>query len=190
MTPFLYMRLLKRHWWMIAARGALAVLLGFVFFGWPAETSAVLLIVLSVFMVTDGALCLAAVSFPRPREHALWTFRAEAYLSIAFAGAIAFFSQLAPLPGFVLLALWSAGRGLLAYLGARRLRGERHVEVPLAMESLISVTLAVLLLFKPGMDEIVIHGILGLYAVSHGVSLVLLSLRLRTVEMRARLIAV
>src|SRR5690606_31018452 len=57
-----------RNWWVLALRGALAVLFGIVAIMWPGATIAAFVLLLGAFVLVDGGLSLAGAVRPAPGQ--------------------------------------------------------------------------------------------------------------------------
>jgi uncharacterized membrane protein HdeD (DUF308 family) len=51
---------LTRHWWVLAVRGALAILFGVIAFAWPGITVAALVLLWGAYAFVDGVFALVA----------------------------------------------------------------------------------------------------------------------------------
>ena len=90
---------LARNWWIIALRGAAAIIFGILTFITPGVTLAVLVLFFGAYALSDGILNLVAVFRRREGERPWWALLAEGLVSIA-AGVVTFLA-----PGLTALAL-------------------------------------------------------------------------------------
>src|SRR4051794_8584181 len=58
---------LTRNWWVLAVRGALAVLFGFVALIWPGITVLALVLLFGAYALVDGVMALYTALFDRGR---------------------------------------------------------------------------------------------------------------------------
>jgi uncharacterized membrane protein HdeD (DUF308 family) len=169
---------LARNWWMIALRGAAAILFGLLAFVWPGATLLSVVIVYGAFALVDGVLAVATAAMgegPAPR---MW---------LAIAGALGVAAGLLTLgwPGITALVLlffigvWAIAVGLMQIVGAIKLRDEIDNEWWLLVGGVLSVVFGVGVLTFPGAGALALILLIGSYAIAYGVTLVMLSLRLR-----------
>jgi uncharacterized membrane protein HdeD (DUF308 family) len=176
---------LARNWWMIALRGAAAILFGLLAFVWPGATMLGLVIVYGAFALVDGVLAIATAAMgegPAPR---MW---------LTIAGALGVAAGLLTLgwPGITALVLlffigvWAIAVGLMQIVGAIKLRDEIDNEWWLLAGGVLSMLFGVGVLTFPGAGALALILLIGTYAIAYGITLVMLSLRLRGHHHEAR----
>src|SRR5256885_4424651 len=120
---------LARNWWVVALRGALAVLFGVLALVWPAITIGVLVLLFGAYALVDGVFALGSALFggARVEGRRAWLIL-EGVVGVA-AGIVAFVW-----PGVTALALlwviaaWAIITGVLEIATAIRLRRELRGE--------------------------------------------------------------
>jgi uncharacterized membrane protein HdeD (DUF308 family) len=173
---------LPRHWWVVALRGAAAVVFGILAFVWPGITLGALILLFGAYAIVDGVLLLYAAV--RQSDHR-WTLALEGVIGIA-AGLIAF-----TLPGITALALlfviaaWAILTGIMEIVAGVRLRRSIDNEWTLVAAGVLSVVFGVLLIAQPGSGVLALVWLIGLYAVLFGAAVLALSWRLRGFHVRA-----
>ena len=91
--------LLSRNWWVLALRGALAILFGFLAFISPGITLLALVFLFGAYMLVDGALAIAVALWQAGKAERWWLLLIEGAVGV-LAGIVAFAS-----PGITALAL-------------------------------------------------------------------------------------
>ncbi len=179
------MLILARNWWVLALRGAIAILFGIVAILWPVATIAAFVLLFGAFAVVDGVLSLAGAVRPPPGQ-SRGILIAFGLISLA-AGLVVL-----ALPGPSTLALiwvtaaWALLDGVTAIAGAIALRKVIRGEWMLAAFGVLSLALGVFLLARPVAGAVGLMWAVGAWAIMAGITLVGLGFRLRSWERRAR----
>jgi uncharacterized membrane protein HdeD (DUF308 family) len=167
---------LAQHWWALALRGVLGIMVGLIALFFPGVTLAALVLLLAAYLLVDGVFAIAAgVQAARQHERS-WPLFLEGVADIV-AGLIAFFW-----PAITLLALvyltgfWAIVSGVLMIASA--FRPPRRREWLLALAGALSVIFGVLILFAPIAGAVVLAWWFGAYAFAFGVVLLILAFRL------------
>jgi uncharacterized membrane protein HdeD (DUF308 family) len=171
---------LIRRWWIVAARGIVAVAFGVAAFVAPERTLGFLVTLFGLFAIADGVFTMGAgVSVN-------WL---SLFLEGVVGGAIGLVTFLYPPVAqtwFVYwIVAWALVTGTLELVGAVQLR--KVVNGPmvtgewlLAASGLISLVFGAVVGFGPGPDGVALISVIGVYAVVSGVLLVALALNIRT----------
>jgi uncharacterized membrane protein HdeD (DUF308 family) len=179
------MLILARNWWVLALRGALAVLFGIVAIMWPGATIAAFVLLFGAFALVDGVLSLAGAVRPEPGQ--------SRGVLIAF-GLISLLAGVAvlALPGPSTLALiwvtaaWAVMVGVSAIAAAIALRKVIRGEWMLAAFGVLSLALGVFLVARPIEGAVGLMWAVGAYAIMAGATLLALGFRLRSWDRQAR----
>jgi len=166
----------------LAFRGVLAVVFGLTAFAWPHLSTAGLVLLFGAYAVADGLFALAAAAWAGTWHLRRWPFLGEAGASVLW-GAFAFLR--AGMPEFELLTLiatWAIVTGIFECAAAAAVELESHCKRLLALNSLASVLLGVLLLTFPGGDVLTVVWLVGVYACLFGILLLMLAFRLRALR--------
>lgn len=174
--------LMSRQWWVLALRGAIAVLFGVMAIAWPGITVLALVMLWGIYAVIDGitglSMAFTARRVPDPQR---WLY---ALLGVAglVAGLIAiFWPEITALVLLVIIASWAVIAGVLQLIAAFRLRKEITGEWFLALSGAVCIVLGVLLFTQPATGAIALVVAIATFALVWGVSLILLGFRLRKV---------
>lgn len=169
---------LARNWWLFTLRGIFGVLFGLLALLFPGPTMLSLVILFSAYMLVDGAAgIVSAVRAMRRRDQwGLLIF--EGLLNIA-VGIVAFLWPDITVLAFVfLVAAWAIISGGLMMAAGFRLNIE-HGRWWLVLGGLCSVIYGGLLVAMPLIGAVVLTWWMGAYALVFGISLIILSFRLR-----------
>ncbi|TDC45894.1 HdeD family acid-resistance protein [Actinomadura sp. KC345] len=170
--------LMTRHWWVLALRGAFAVLFGIVAWVWPGITVLVLVVLFGAFALVDGLIAvMMAVRGASGAPRGL--------LALAGAAGIALGVAALGWPGitaFVLLMLiaaWAIATGVLEIVAAIALRKELQGEWAYALTGAISVLFGILLLVWPVSGALAVVWLIGLFSIMFGAVMAGVAFRLR-----------
>jgi uncharacterized membrane protein HdeD (DUF308 family) len=170
---------LARNWWLVALRGAAAIIFGILTFITPGITLAVLILFFGAYALVDGIVNIVTVIRRREGERPWWALLAEGIVSVA-AGVIAFLA-----PGLTALALvyliagWAVITGAFEIGAAVRLRQEIRGEWWLALSGIVSIVFGILVMLAPATGALAMVLFIGAYAIVFGAMLLGFAFRLR-----------
>src|SRR4051812_23936913 len=170
---------LARNWWLFMLRGILGVLFGLIALFFPGPTMLSLVILFSAYMLVDGAAAIvSAVRAMRRRDQwGLLIF--EGLLNIA-VGIVAFLWPGLTVLAFVfLVAGWAIITGGFMMAAGFRLNIS-HGRWWLVLGGLCSLIYGALLIAMPLIGAVVLTWWMGAYALVFGITLIILSFRLRS----------
>jgi uncharacterized membrane protein HdeD (DUF308 family) len=164
---------------MLLLRGVLAFVFGLICFAYPGVTLRILVIVFGSYTLLDGLLAVAAAITRAHSQPRWWSTLIEGVAGSMIGVIILSWPGITGLGLLYLMALWAILTGILKMMAARRLR--RHIigEWLLLLSGVASVVCGVLLFFMPGSGALAVLFWIGTYAVSIGLFLVVVALRLR-----------
>jgi uncharacterized membrane protein HdeD (DUF308 family) len=173
------LRLLSRHWWVLALRGLLAVVFGLLALIWPTTTVRLLVILFGVYALVDGLFSLYSALVNRRRRGGWWLLLVEAVAGVG-VGILAFvWPQITALAFLYLIAAWAMVTGVLELVAAFQLRRQVEGEWVLALAGIVSIVLGLLLALRPGSGLVAVVWFVGAYAIVFGILLIVLGFRLR-----------
>jgi uncharacterized membrane protein HdeD (DUF308 family) len=170
---------LIRNWWLVALRGAAAIIFGILTFVTPQISLAALILFFGAYALIDGLVNVVTVLRRREGEQAWWALLAEGIVSIA-AGVVTFLW-----PGITVFALvyliagWAVITGAFEIGAAIRLRQEIKDEWWLVLSGALSIVFGVLVMLAPAMGALAMVMFIGAYAIVFGALLLGLAFRLR-----------
>ncbi|HZB90501.1 MAG TPA: HdeD family acid-resistance protein [Stellaceae bacterium] len=164
---------LMRNWWVLALRGAAAILFGVVAFLWPGVTLTALVWIFAAYLLVDGVFALIAAQ----RQERWWPFAIEGLLDLA-AGVIAFlWPHVALLTFIYIAAIWAILSGVALLAAAMRLRA--FGEGLLRFAGLLSLLWGVVVVIWPVAGALTLAWWIGAYAILFGAFMLAVALRLR-----------
>ncbi len=170
---------LALYWWVLALRGAAAVLFGLLALLQPVPALAILVILFGVYAAVDGVLALAAMRRWSAGSDRWWALLLHGIAGIGL-GLLAFFVPTTTAVALLyVIAAWALLTGILEILAAIRLRRVIESEWLLGLSGLASAVMGILLIAWPRAGLLAIVWIVGVYALVYGTLLIGLALRLR-----------
>ena len=170
---------LARNWWLFTLRGIFGILFGLVALVFPGPTMLSLVILFSAYMLVDGVAGIVSAVRAMRRQEQWGLLIFGGLLSIA-TGIIAFLWPGPTVLAFVLLvAAWAIVTGVLTTAAGFRLNIS-HGRWWLVLGGLCSLIYGALLIAMPLVGAVVLTWWMGAYALVFGISLIILSFRLRS----------
>jgi uncharacterized membrane protein HdeD (DUF308 family) len=169
---------LAANWWLIALRGALAILFGILTFILPGAAITTFIILFAAYMLVDGVV--AIVSAVRAAErHERWGLLVlEGAIDILVGVAALVWPASAVVAFVVLVAAWAIVSGGVMIAAALRLH-LAHGRWFLILAGIVSVLFGVALAAAPVAGAVALALWAGIYAIVFGIALVVLAFRLR-----------
>jgi uncharacterized membrane protein HdeD (DUF308 family) len=175
---------LGKNWWMVGARGLLAILFGLAILLRPGLSFNLLIATFGVYALLDGAWAVASALGVSRISFAMWPVVFEGAVSLG-VGWLALGWPLVPRDAVRAIAVWGLLTGVLELVAAARLPRGSAGSWLLLTGGVFSLFLAVLILMLPHAVEPSIARAVGVYALLFGALLVAAAVSLRKV-LRAR----
>jgi uncharacterized membrane protein HdeD (DUF308 family) len=171
--------MLARRWWILAIRGAAAMLFGLLTFVAPASSLYALIILFGAYAIVDGAFDIG-LAFRGQHAGRHWgSLLFQGAISIA-AGVLTFmWPKMSALVLLLVIAAWAVITGASALAAAVRLRKHIQGEWLLGLAGLLSIAFGLLLFVYPGPGALAVIIWIGAYAIVYGGLLLALAFRLR-----------
>jgi uncharacterized membrane protein HdeD (DUF308 family) len=170
--------LMTRHWWVLALRGAFAILFGIVALVWPGITVFALVLLFGAYALADGVVAVTqAVRGTTGGPRGLLALSGVAGIALGIA-ALAW-------PGItafillMLIAAWAVATGLLEIVVAVALHRELRGEWLYVLTGAISLIFGILLFAWPVSGAIAVVWLIGLLALLFGAAMLGVAFRLR-----------
>jgi uncharacterized membrane protein HdeD (DUF308 family) len=171
------LHLLARYWWVLALRGALAVLFGLFAFFIPGITLLTLVLLFGAYVLLDGIFDLVAAT-RSPSHH--WALVLEGIVGI-IAGILTFlWPGITAMVLLYLIAFWAIFTGVLEIIAGIRLRQVLSDEIWLILMGVLSLLFGLFILIFPGAGALAVVYWIGAYALLFGIMLLALAFRLRS----------
>ncbi|MUL41667.1 HdeD family acid-resistance protein [Streptomonospora sp. PA3] len=168
---------LAEHWWVLAVRGAAAIVFGLVAVLWPGITAVALATVFGVYALVDGVFAGWAATRAQESERPplIW----EAILGVVVGLVVLAWPLATVLVLTILLGLWAIVTGVFEILTAYRLRRDISGEWLYIFSGAVSVAFGLVIWIVPFGGAIAMSFAIGAYAIVFGAALIALSLRMR-----------
>ena len=162
---------------MLLLRGVLASVFGLICFAYPGVTLTRLVILFGAYTLIDGLLAIAASITRAKIQERWWSTLMEGIVGSLIGLLILAWPGITTLRLLYLIAMWAILTGIFKIVAAIRLR--RHIigEWLLLLSGAASVVCGLLLFVMPGAMAVLFW--IGAYAVTIGLFLVVVALRLR-----------
>jgi uncharacterized membrane protein HdeD (DUF308 family) len=178
---------LSRSWWIMAVRGAAAVIFGVLALIWPEITLLALVLVFGAYAFVDGLFALVAAV--RGRQLAggsrAWLVL-EGLLGVGAGIVTVVWPDITALALLWVIAFWAVLTGVLEIVAAVRLRRVLDNEWLLILAGALSIVFGLILIVFPGEGAVGLVWLIGGYAIVFGIVLLGLALRLRGLGRRLR----
>lgn len=171
---------LSKYWWLIALRGLMAVVFGLMAFVWPDLTLLALVLLFGIYASVDGFLTLVAGLTHTKTNQRWWMLLIEGLVSIAAGVITVLWPGLTAIALVYLIGSWAIVTGVMEVVAAIRLRQEIHNEWLLALAGILSIAFGVAIVIWPGAGALTVIWLIGGYAVTFGLLLIVLGFRLRS----------
>src|SRR5262249_35196201 len=113
---------LTRNWWVLAARGTLAVIFGVVAFAWPNLTFEALVLLFGAYVLLDGITMLSFGIMAASDGEQWWPLVLSGILGIALGVFTWVRPEAVGLALVYIIGAWAIVTGILEIVGAIRLR--------------------------------------------------------------------
>ena len=173
-------------WWVVALKGASAMVLGTVAVLWPFITLIILALIFAAYCVVDAVFSIV-LAVRSAKGHQRWWWPAlNALIALAAAAAAMFYPGLTVLAFVVVLAAWALTSGVVSIIAAFRLKRD-HGRWWMIAVGVISVILGVVLIALPGLGLFALTWMIAFQSWLAGGALLALAYQLRM--RRARRVA-
>lgn len=171
---------LARNWWVMALRGACALVFGIIAILQPFEALSVLVIFYGAYMLVDGIFALLTVLTTGSHYQHWWAILIEALCGIGI-GVITFVRPgVTELVLLFLIGFWAILTGIFEIVAAVRLRQTIEGEMWLILAGIVSLAFGLVIVIWPGAGAALVGTLIGIYATVFGVTLLALAFRLRS----------
>jgi uncharacterized membrane protein HdeD (DUF308 family) len=169
---------LVRHWWLLGARGVIALVFGVTAFIWPDITLGTFVLLFGAYAVVDGVVAIASAFGAAEHLTQSWPVLLEGLVSVA-VGTLAWVWPHISLRALFTMAVWGLVTGALELGAAMTLRLDVTTRWLFALAGGASLVLGAFLLLLPAAGTHAVVDALGVYAVLFGMLVLIASLRLR-----------
>jgi uncharacterized membrane protein HdeD (DUF308 family) len=171
---------LLRSWWLLALRGAIAVLFGLAAVLWPAMTLITLAALFSAFTLLAGALWMFGAISHRALDRRWWVLLLLGAFSVGAGTLAALDPQLTIVALVLLMGANALVTGVLDIVIALRQHQQLRGEWLLVLSGIISVIFGlIVLMFPAGAGALALAWLTGAYAMLTGFLLLALAWQAR-----------
>lgn len=176
---------LARNWWMLALRGAFAVLFGVLAWVWPGITVLALALLFGAYALVDGIVALFHAFKGGVAGQSRGWLAVEGVCGIALGLLALFWPGATAVVLIMVIGAWAIVTGVFEIVAAiwlrRQIRGEGwHI-----LGGALSVVFGVLLLIWPGAGGLALIWLIGLFSIAFGAALIVAAFRLRSLRAHA-----
>ena len=164
-----------QHWWVLLLRGLVYIALGLMAFFTPGITLASLILLIGVCCMVDGIASIAG-----GLRSSFWQSTLVGVVSILAGLATFFYPGVTAMVLLYLIAFWAIAHGVLEIIAAIEFRKVIEGELLLGLAGLLSIAFGVFIVMRPGAGALSIVWVLGAYAFVFGITLVILSFRVKS----------
>jgi uncharacterized membrane protein HdeD (DUF308 family) len=175
---------LSQYWWIVALRGAIAVIFGLLAFIWPEITLATLILFFGAYVLMDGVFSIIHAIGGWKEKDDRWFLLLEGLLGVG-VGISTYRAPGITATGLLLyIAAWSLAMGILKIVTAIRLRKVIQGEWWLAASGIASLLFAALLMWFPAVGALGVLWLIASYAFIFGLILLAVGFKLRSLNVR------
>jgi uncharacterized membrane protein HdeD (DUF308 family) len=176
---------LARKWWVIVLQGVAAVLFGVLAFAQPGATLAALLLLVALWALADGILALLASVGAAETKEPWWPWVLHALVSVGFGLVALRWPGISAFGLLLLIAYWAILRGILTIVTAIELRRVIPGEFWMILGGIISILFGAWIVIAPAAGALAVIWLIGFYAVTFGVALILAGVRLKKLNVQS-----
>jgi uncharacterized membrane protein HdeD (DUF308 family) len=170
--------LMTRHWWVLALRGAFAILFGIVALVWPGITVFALVLLFGAYALADGVVAVTqAARGTTGGPRGLLALSGVAGIALGVAALV--WPGITAFILLMLIAAWAVATGLLEIIVAVALHRELRGEWVYVLTGAISLIFGILLFAWPVSGAIAVVWLIGLLALLFGAAMLGVAFRLR-----------
>jgi uncharacterized membrane protein HdeD (DUF308 family) len=170
---------LARNWWAVMIRGLVAIAFAVVAIARPNLTLQLLVILFGVYALDDGIFAIVGAVRAARKQDRWWPMALEGVLGIVI-GVLAFVLPGVTAAGILLaIVIWAFTTGVLELVEAFQLHDHVGGEWMLVVGGALRIAFGFLLLLRPHIGIAALLALMVVYAFSHGIVLLGLSLRLK-----------
>ncbi len=169
--------LLTRNWWLLIARGILAILFGVLAFIRPGITLATVVLFFGTYVFVDGIFSIVLALGGWEEKNDRWLLLLQGMIGVGI-GMITFWApEITALSLVLYIAAWSLAVGVLQIAAAIRLRKEIEGEWWLALSGGASLLFAGILMWNPIAGALGLLWVIAGYAILYGAIQIVLGFR-------------
>jgi uncharacterized membrane protein HdeD (DUF308 family) len=174
------LHVLARNWWALLIRGIAAVIFGLLAFFWPGATWVAVGILFGAYAFVDGVFAIVSAVRAAQAHERWWPFVLEGIVGLVIAAITFYDVGITIIALYFTIAAWAFITGILELVAAVQLRKAIQNEILLIIGGIASILFAVLMIWRPIAGAVAVIWLIGAYAIIFGITMIALSLRLRS----------
>jgi uncharacterized membrane protein HdeD (DUF308 family) len=178
-------QVLAQSWWVLALRGACAVLFGVLALAWPGITLLLLVALFAAYAVISGAAALVG-SFRNRNQRGWWLLFLLGLVSLAAGVLAVVYPGITALALVLLMGANAIVTGVLELWMAVRLRAELRGEWLLGLAGVVSILFGAFVMIFPGAGALALVWLIAIQAIASGILWLALAFRIRAAEPNRR----
>lgn len=172
--------IILKHWWLLALRGAIAVLFGLLAIAWPAITLLTLALFFAAFALLAGAVWTFGAIASRTTDQRWWLMLLLGLVSLAAGVLAAIDPALTTLALVLVMGVNALVSGVIDIVVAVRLRRHMRGEWLLLLSGVVAVVFGIIvLMFPTGAGALALALLTACYALITGSLLLALAFQVR-----------
>lgn len=175
---------LSKNWWVLLARGILAVLFGAVALLFPGLTMFLLIVMFGAYVLVDGAFAGYHAFTSRQQDPHWRVTLIEGIVGVVVGVLVLTWPGIAGLTLLFVIAGWAIITGVLEIIAAFHLHNETKNEWMLGGAGVLSVIFGLLAILYPWTGALAVTWLIGAYAILFGIMFIRLALRYRAYHIR------
>ncbi len=164
-------RLLSRYWWVLVARGLIAVLFGILAVSLPVTTTGALVLVFGAFSAVDGVFAFFSGFSSIGKSSSWWVMVLHGLVGIGVGGLTLIRPDITAMALLIYIAIWAILIGGLQVFASIRLRREISGEFWLGLGGLLGILFGVSVLLRPAEGALAVVWMIGVFAIAYGITL-------------------
>lgn len=176
-------------WWLWLLRGILAIVLGIIAIAAPAAAIFATTIWLGAYFLVDGAISLFHGFGEQPNGRSRWPLIIWGVIGILAGISIFAYPVSSALTLAIVLGIWAIIFGVMEIVNGIRLREVIDNEFWLILGGIASVIFGIIIVRTPVQGLAALAWVAGVWALVVGISLVLLSFRIKGMGARVAAVA-
>lgn len=169
---------LTRHPWALAARGAVAILLGLLALLWPGFFAEAFMLVFAVYFLAQGLFALFSAADLRREPHR-GSLVFQALIGIGAGLALLFFPGVFVVIIIWVIAFWALVSGILEIGASLNLSAGSGGKWLFLFSGVFSIAIGLVLLAHPRAGLLAVLWMIGIYAILAGVTRLAVAFRIR-----------
>ena len=169
-------QMMSKYWWLVLLRGIAAVVFGVLTLFNPGLTAVALVLYFGAYAVVSGASTLGLAIFGGSHEHHRFMLGLEGVLGMLLGAMVLAWPGISMISLLVVIMSFAFVSGVIEIVAAFEFR-----DIWVGLSGAVAVLFGLFALRFPGEGALAILWVIGAYAISAGVALIIASFQVRKV---------